>query len=262
MLQNNTKIGNLPDTSLAHQFVDDIFQFLFIPKTGVSQNQGDLEKGLYALKSHLATFIYDVVNDGAKSQTQADTFFDALPGAYESLQEDAAAFLRNDPTALSISEVLQAYLGFCAIAVYRISHQLRKQGIENISRIFTEHAHSKTGVDIHPGSTIGSHFFIDRGTGVAVGETAVIGNDVKLYQGITIGALNSAKGKKKSKRHPTIENNVIIYSGATIFGGDTIIGRDSIIGGNAWITFGVPATRLCTTKARRAIRTNSLTKIL
>ncbi len=244
LLQSNARVGPLPDKDLAHQFIDDIFGFLFIPKTGVNQRESDLERGLYALKSHLATLIYDVVNDGIKSQTAADNFFEALPDVYATLQKDAAAFIDNDPAALNISEVLQAYPGFYAIAVYRISNQLWKQGIRALPRIFTEYAHSRTGVDIHPGAAIGDSFFIDHGTGVVIGETTVIGKEVKVYQGVTIGALNSAKGRKKTKRHPTIEDNVIIYSGATILGGDTVIGRDSVIGGNAWITFPVPPNSL------------------
>ncbi|HMR85306.1 MAG TPA: serine acetyltransferase [Niabella sp.] len=243
LLKNNAKIGNLPDKDLAHQFVDDIFAFLFIPKTGVNQKESDLEKGLYALKSHLATLIYDVVGDGAKSQTQADTFFEALPQLYAALQKDAEAFVANDPAALNISQILQTYPGFYAITVYRISNQLRKQGIRVLPRIFAEYAHSKTGIDIHPYATIGANFFIDHGTGVVIGETSVIGNDVRMYQGVTIGALNSAKTKKQAKRHPTIEDNVVIYSGATILGNITV-GRDSVIGGNAWITFDVPAGSL------------------
>lgn len=239
LLKNNAKIGNLPDKDLAHQFIDDIFQFLFIPRTGINQKESDLEKGLYALKSHLATLIYDVLNDGAKSQEAADTFFNALPDLYARLQKDAEAFVANDPAAYNVSQILQAYPGFYAIAVYRISNQLRTQGIRALPRIFAEYAHSKTGIDIHPYATIGDNFFIDHGTGVVIGETSVIGNDVRMYQGVTVGALNSAKTKKKSKRHPTIENNVIIYSGATILG-DVTIGKDSVIGGNAWVTFDVP----------------------
>ncbi|GAB3426697.1 serine O-acetyltransferase [Niabella aquatica] len=252
LLQNNAKLGNLPDKDLAHQFIDDVFRFLFIPKTGVNQKESDLEKGLYALKSHLATLIYDVVNDGAKSQVAADSFFEALPDVYVALQKDAAAFIANDPAALNISEVLQAYPGFYAIAVYRISNQLWKQGIRNLPRIFTEYAHSKTGVDIHPGATIGGNFFVDHGTGVVIGETTIIGNNVKVYQGVTIGALNSAKSKKNARRHPVIEDNVILYSGATIVGGETIIGRDSIIGGNAWVTFSVPENSLVYNKSEVA----------
>ncbi|MFT4094759.1 MAG: serine acetyltransferase [Niabella sp.] len=243
LLQNNARIGNLPDKDLAQQFIDDIFQFLFIPKTGINQKETDLEKGLYALKSHLATLIYDVVNDGGKSQMQADAFFEALPGLYAALQKDAEAFVANDPAALNISQILQTYPGFYAIAVYRISNQLRRQDIRGLPRIFAEYAHSKTGIDIHPHATIGSHFFIDHGTGVVIGETSIIGNNVRMYQGVTIGALNSAKTKKQAKRHPSIEDNVIIYSGATILGNITV-GHDTVIGGNAWVTFDVPANSL------------------
>jgi len=250
LLQNNKKLGNLPDKDLAHQFVDDMFGFLFIPKNGVNQKESDIEKGVYGLKSHLATLVYDVVNDGTQSQQETDVFFEALPELYTSLYKDAEAFVANDPAALDISEVLHAYPGFYAIAVYRLSNQLWKQGIKNLPRIFTEYAHSKTGIDIHPGATIGQHFFIDHGTGVVIGETTIIGNNIRIYQGVTIGALNSAaKSKKKSKRHPTIEDNVVIYSGATILGGETTIGKDKVIGGNAWITFAVPPGSLVYNKS-------------
>ncbi|MCD2425036.1 serine O-acetyltransferase [Niabella pedocola] len=246
LLQRHNKkhAGNLPDKVLSHQFVDDIFGFLFVPQTGVNQKESDLEKGWYSLKSHLTTLIYDVVSDGAEAQALSDTFFAGLPGLYETLQKDASFFVANDPAALNKEEVLHAYPGFYAIAVYRISNTLWKLGIRVLPRIFTEYAHSKTGIDIHPGATIGASFFIDHGTGVVIGETAVIGEKVKIYQGVTIGALNSAKVKKDQKRHPTIEDNVILYSGATILGGDTVIGKDSVIGGNAWITFSVPPSSL------------------
>ena len=241
---NKKHTGNIPDKELSHQFIDDIFEFLFVPKTGVNQKESDLEKGWFSLKSHLTTLIYDVVSDGAKAQGLSDHFFKELPGIYALLQKDASFFIVNDPAALNKEEVLHAYPGFYAIAIYRISHQLWKQDIRALPRIFTEYAHSKTGIDIHPGATIGASFFIDHGTGVVIGETAVIGEKVKIYQGVTIGALNSAKTRKDKKRHPTVEDNVIIYSGATILGGDTVIGKDSIIGGNAWITFSVPPASL------------------
>jgi len=246
LLQRHNKkhTGNIPDKALSHQFVDDLFGFLFVPKTGVNQKESDLEKGWYSLKSHLTTLIYDVVSDGAKAQNLSDQFFNALPDVYETLQKDASFFLVNDPAALSKEEVLHAYPGFYAIAVYRVSNALWKLGIRVLPRIFTEYAHSKTGIDIHPGATIGPSFFIDHGTGVVIGETAVIGEKVKIYQGVTIGALNSARVKKDKRRHPTVEDNVILYSGATILGGDTVIGKDSVIGGNAWITFSVPPSSL------------------
>ena len=241
---NNQSQNNLPDKQSAHEFVDGLFEFLFIPKTGVNKKQTDIDKGWFSLKSHLATLVYDVVNEGSKSQQISEEFFAALPEVYHSLQKDAQAFISNDPAALNIEEVYQAYPGFYAIAIYRLSNILWKKDIRALARLFTEYAHSKTGVDIHPGATIADSFFIDHGTGVVIGETAIIGNNVKLYQGVTIGALNSAKNKTETKRHPTIEDNVIIYSGATILGGETVVGADSVIGGNAWITFSVPPASL------------------
>jgi serine O-acetyltransferase len=241
--QNSQFSSTLPDKAMVHHFVDDLFGYLFIPKTR-KQQLSDLEKEWQSLKSHLNTLIYDVTGDGKKSQLFSDRFFEELPAIYEVLQQDAASVLENDPAATSIEEVYLAYPGFYAITIYRFANQLWKSGIEILPRLFTEYAHSKTGIDIHPGATIGLSFFIDHGTGVVIGETSVIGNHVKIYQGVTIGALNSAKGKADKKRHPTIEDNVIIYSGATILGGKTVIGRDSVIGGNVWITYNVPPSSL------------------
>ena len=129
-----------------------------------------------------------------------------------------------------------AYPGFSATAVYRFSHQLWKQGVKILPRVFAEYAHSKTGIDIHPGATIGQSFFIDHGTGIVIGETTIIGDNVKIYQGVTLGALSVQKEKASEKRHPTIEDNVVIYSNATILGGETVVGHDSVIGGNVWLT--------------------------
>ena len=242
--QNNRLSSTLPDKALVHHFIDDLFGYLFVPKTGKKQQLADLEKEWQSLKSHLNTLIYDVTADGSRSQLTSDLFFEDLPGIYESLQRDAASVLENDPAATQIEEVFLAYPGFYAVAVYRFAHQLSSQGIRILPRLFTEYAHSRTGIDIHPGATIGVPFFIDHGTGVVIGETSIIGDNVKIYQGVTIGALNSAKDKVADKRHPTIEDNVIIYSGATILGGKTVIGRDSVIGGNVWITHNVPSSSL------------------
>ena len=140
----------------------------------------------------------------------------------------------GDPAAKSESEITRSYLGFYAIAAYRISNRLLILGVDNIPRIITEHAHSKTGIDINPGATIGHHLCIDHGTGIVIGETADIGNYVKIYQGVTIGALSVRKADAGKKRHPTIEDYVVVYAGATILGGDTTIGHHSIIGGNVW----------------------------
>jgi serine O-acetyltransferase len=225
-----------PDKELAKEFIDSFFEFLFIPNQQRKNAVGDLEKEFESFKSHLSTLIYDVVRDGEKTQAFTETFFTATPAIYKSLLKDAEAVLKFDPAARSIEEVLVAYPGFYATAVYRFSHQLWIQGVKILPRMFAEYAHSKTGIDIHPGATIGESFFIDHGTGIVIGETTVIGKNAKIYQGVTLGALSVSKTNTKTQRHPTIEDNVIIYSGATILGGDTVIGHDSVIGGNVWLT--------------------------
>ncbi len=170
----------------------------------------------------------------------ADKFFAAIPHIKMQLNEDAAFLALNDPAATAVDEVIMAYPGFFAILVYRLAHCLAGLGVPVIPRVMTEHAHSLTGIDIHPNASIGSEFFIDHGTGIVIGETAIIGNRVKLYQGVTIGALSVDKTLASTKRHPTIEDDVIIYAGSTILGGDTIIGHDSVVGGNVWLTESVP----------------------
>lgn len=170
----------------------------------------------------------------------ADLFFDALPRLYDKLNEDVLAMYEGDPAAKSRSEVIQTYPGFYAIAAYRIAHELHKLGVKGIPRVITEHAHSRTGIDIHPSARIGNHFCIDHGTGVVIGETAVIGDHVKIYQGVTLGALSVSKDDALKKRHPTIEDHVVVYAGATILGGDTVIGHHSVVGGNVWLTRSVP----------------------
>ena len=167
-------------------------------------------------------------------------FLDRLPHVYDLLLMDAEAILEGDPAAVSRTEVIRSYPGFSAMTAYRLAHEFYELGVPLIPRVLTEHAHSRTGVDIHPGATIGKRFCIDHGTGIVIGETVNIGNDVKIYQGVTLGALSVKKEMAKTKRHPTIQDNVIIYSGATILGGETVIGHDSIIGGNVWLTESVP----------------------
>ncbi len=170
-----------------------------------------------------------------------DNYVSSLPTVLEKLNLDAEAILNCDPASLSIQEIYMAYPGFYAIAIYRLAHELYAQGFPLVPRLMTEYAHRQTGVDINPGAQIGDSFFIDHATGVVIGETAVIHDNVKLYQGVTLGALYVAKNLQKTKRHPTIMSNVTIYANATILGGDTIIGENSVIGGNAWLTASVPA---------------------
>jgi serine O-acetyltransferase len=171
-----------------------------------------------------------------KEDELSESFFNRIMEIKHLLEVDARFIAANDPAASGIDEVIMAYPGFYAILVYRIAHCIANLGVPIIPRIMTEHAHSLTGIDIHPKATIGSEFFIDHGTGIVIGETAIIGNRVKLYQGVTIGALSVSKDKALTKRHPTIEDDVIIYAGSTILGGETVIGHDSVIGGNVWLT--------------------------
>ncbi|MDH5367954.1 MAG: serine acetyltransferase [Cyclobacteriaceae bacterium] len=165
-----------------------------------------------------------------------NSFFDALPEVHGKLEQDVTAMYEGDPAAINVSEVIHSYPGFYAIAAYRFAHELHKLGVEIIPRMITEHAHSKTGIDIHPAAQIGNYFCIDHGTGIVIGETTNIGNHVKIYQGVTLGALSVDKKDAKKKRHPTIEDYVVIYSSATILGGNTVVGHHSVVGGNVWIT--------------------------
>jgi serine O-acetyltransferase len=181
-----------------------------------------------------------VLNDQQQLKTLTDEFLDALPQFHALLLSDAEAIFRGDPAARSIDEVLLAYPGFLAIAVYRIAHWLFMKAVPTVPRMLTEHAHRLTGVDIHPGATIGEAFVIDHGTGIVIGETTVIQDNVKIYQGVTLGALSVEKSLADKKRHPTIERDVVIYANATILGGETTIGAGTIVGGNVWITASVP----------------------
>jgi len=181
----------------------------------------------------------------AIAQQKAIQFLRKIPDLRYLLEEDVHAAYQGDPAAKSYHEIVFCYPGLEAITIYRIAHELHLLGVPLIPRIMTEYAHSKTGIDIHPGAQIGHSFFIDHGTGVVIGETCVIGNNVKIYQGVTLGALSfprDADGKiiRGMKRHPTIEDEVVIYANATILGGDTVIGHHSVIGSNVWLTHSVP----------------------
>ena len=170
-------------------------------------------------------------------------FFRRIPKIREYLETDLEAFYDGDPAAENLDEIILCYPGFYAISVFRMAHELYTMGVPMLPRIMTEYAHGQTGIDINPGATIGKYFFIDHGTGIVIGETTTIGEHVKIYQGVTLGALSTRGGRKlqNKKRHPTIEDHVTIYSGASILGGDTVIGKGSIIGGNVFITSSVEA---------------------
>jgi len=183
-------------------------------------------------------------------------FFEELQVIHTRLLEDVSAMYSGDPAAKSQLEVIRTYPGFYAIAAYRIAHALHLMNVHGIPREITEHAHNKTGIDIHPGAKIGHYFCIDHGTGVVIGETCVIGNHVKIYQGVTLGALSINKEDADIKRHPTIEDNVVVYAGATILGGDTVVGHDSVIGGNVWLTRSVSPYSKIYYQAREANEIN------
>lgn len=195
----------------------------------------EIKSKLVQVKSKLKKIIQNL-NNSDNTDEIVNQFFDNLPKIYEALLKDAEAICKGDPAAFDIQEVIRIYPGFLAIYHHRIAHEFYKMNIKYLPRILSEDVHSKTGIDIHPGATIGEYFCIDHGTGIVIGETTVIGNWVKIYQGVTLGALSVEKGMAKTKRHPTIENHVVIYAGATILGGKTIIGHHSIVGGNTWLT--------------------------
>ncbi|MET1055395.1 MAG: serine O-acetyltransferase EpsC [Pedobacter sp.] len=188
----------------------------------------------------------------------AAIFYKELPELYRKMNTDITATLNGDPAAQSEFEIIRSYPGFLAVSFYRLAHHLLKLGIPLIPRILTEYAHSVTGIDIHPGAVIGEFLFIDHGTGIVIGETTVIGDHVKLYQGVTLGALSVDKFMANTKRHPTIGDHVIIYSGATILGGDTFIGENSVIGGNVWLTKSVlPDSTVYHQSAMKVIETKN-----
>ena len=239
LVQYHQQFYCIPQKQKAEAFVDELFQLLFLP-----QGKGSamvLQQQYQHVHLALASLLVDAALDGEKATRITNNFCMALPQIYNLLIQDAEALLASDPAARSLAEVIIAYPGFYTTVIYRLAHQLWQQGLTLLPRLFCEYAHSKTGIDIHPGARIGHSFAIDHGTGIVIGETTVIGNRVKLYQGVTLGALSVAKNAASSKRHPTIEDDVVIYSGATILGGDTIIGKGSIIGGNVWLTHSVPS---------------------
>jgi serine O-acetyltransferase len=178
--------------------------------------------------------------DQCNNKEVSKAFFEQVPEIFRLLNTDIQAIVEGDPAAHTRFEVVRAYPGFFALCFYRLAHALHQLDVPLLPRILTEQAHSRTGIDIHPAAQIGEYFFIDHGTGIVIGETAKVGNHVKLYQGVTLGALSVAKDMAFTKRHPTVEDDVVIYSGATILGGDTVIGHHSVIGGNVWLTKSVP----------------------
>lgn len=243
----------MPCKTHTNKFINDIIQLLFpldVPRSADEYllRFRDAELQMRRLLNNLKVLLTQ-----SPDQITHD-FFNALEGIYDKLRMDADSIYKFDPAAASVQEVIHAYPGFFAISVYRISHQLVKQKAPVLPRMFSEYAHGRTGIDINPGANIGDSFFIDHGTGVVIGETTDIGNNVKIYQGVTLGALTVEKDLAATKRHPTLEDNVIIYAGSTVLGGKTVIGRDSVIGGNVWLTESVPPKSVVYHKSEIRIR--------
>ncbi len=220
----------------AELFIDDLYRLLFNLDATPCECEYEVAQRLKAKELEFSGIIYDYLKDNEVAQKETLSFFNSIENIYLTLLRDAQAILDNDPAAQNLEEVYMAYPGFYAIVVHRFAHQLWLQNLKLLARVWSEFAHSKTGIDIHPGAKIGNNFCIDHGTGIVIGETCVIGNNVKIYQGVTLGALSVSKDKMNAVRHPRIGDNVVIYSGATILGGQTHIGHDSTIGGNVWLT--------------------------
>ena len=234
------------DFNIKHKteaFTNNLFYTLFDANACVEKNIKQLETDF----NEIYTLACKV--DASKCAKIWQIFLSKLPEILENLNLDAQELVNNDPASNNIEEVYLAYPGFFAISIYRFSHELYKLNTPLIPRLMSEYAHSKTGTDIHPGATIGKSFFIDHATGTVIGETCLIKEHVKIYQGVTLGALQVSKELKNIKRHPTVEDNVTIYANATILGGETIIGENSIIGGNVWITESIPKNSLVYHKA-------------
>lgn len=238
LYQAHSQKKTLPAPQLVELFIESLLALLF-PAHSVKKivSKEQLEEEIEKNKKQLEVLLLHVEGELDKEvQHVVNAFYDLLPATYDLLLKDAEAIEKGDPAARGIEEVMRSYPGFYAISIFRIANVLFQLNVPFLPRIFTELAHSKTGIDIHPGATVGEYFFIDHGTGIVIGETTVIGKNVKIYQGVTLGALSVKKEMAETKRHPTIEDGVVIYAGATILGGRTTIGENAVIGGNTWIT--------------------------
>ena len=270
------KIFNNPDRLEVRQLVDNMFRIIFPgyfrDKTYKIYNPHysfgvNIEDAFYHLNKQVKLAL-DFSKENAdmteeeklkESYRICTSFFGRVPKIREYIETDLIATLDGDPAAGCFEEIILAYPGLIAITVYRIAHELYLEKVPILPRLMTEYAHSQTGIDIHPGATIDKYFFIDHGTGIVIGETSIIGKDVKIYQGVTIGALSTRGGQKLSgkKRHPTICDHVTIYAGASILGGDTVIGENTVIGGNTFITKSIaPNTRVSMKNIEMEYRTS------
>lgn len=238
--------SNLPDRQVVYSIIEDLHKITFPGYFGTERflsGEAYAEGIMVSLYEKMRSQIKMILGDKKKAEELTVRFMEEIPTVQQLLMKDVEAQLAGDPAASSESEIILAYPGLYTIFVYRYAHILYQLDVPLLPRIMSEYAHGQTGIDINPGATIGEYFFIDHGTGIVIGETAIIGNGVKIYQGVTIGALSTRKGQALSgvKRHPTIEDNVIIYANATILGGNTVVGAGATVAGNTFVTESIPA---------------------
>lgn len=247
-------LGRVPRRKKVHDFLNGTIGYLF-PILSFCDNEDEaisLDDILALLKEILESYDSGVLD----TKELINQFKEELPNIYDTLIKDAIAIYEGDPAAQSIEEVIISYPGFYAILVYRIAHVLNNLSVTIIPRMLTEFSHSKTGIDIHAHAKIGESFCIDHGTGIVIGETTEIGKHVKIYQGVTLGALSVSKSLGGKKRHPSIEDHTVIYAGSTILGGNTTIGHHSTIGGNVWLTHSVAPHSVVLNQAKVHLRNN------
>lgn len=246
LVQGYILSSSVPRKKQVIDFAQELIDYMFPVVENEKTYQVRHKKKQAALSNQLLEilFAFSESYELEGEEEIANKFFGSLDKVKQELLDDANALLQFDPAAKSIEEIVLTYPGFMAVTAYRVAHVLCSLRVPLVPRMISEWAHSITGIDIHPGASIGVPFMIDHGTGVVIGETSVIGKNVKIYQGVTIGALAVKKEEAETKRHPTIEDNVIVYANSTILGGRTVIGRDSIIGGNCFVTDSVPAQSL------------------
>ncbi len=242
ILNKEKKLEDVPQNNVISGWASSLIGLIF-PELGERKFDSiePIEAAYLQLQNELVVMLNATTACcDCNNEKRAVDFFRGIPELYRVLNTDIEAIFQGDPAAKNEFEVIRAYPGFLALCFYRVAHLMLLQNIPLLPRILTEHAHSRTGIDIHPGAKIGEYCMIDHGTGVVIGETSIIGDHVKIYQGVTLGALSVDKSMASVKRHPTIEDHVIIYSNATILGGDTVVGHHSVIGGNVWLTNSVP----------------------
>ena len=234
---NSEHCAEVPSMELSRQLIDNLVHALFPIRQNCGVDEGEIAIELDRCAVNLREVLYPIHLSLDRSPKEVtDDFFSRMPETFEQLAVDAAAVTKYDPAANCVEEIILSYPGFYAISVYRMAHILYELKVPFLPRIMSEYAHEKTGIDIHPGAQIASPFFIDHGTGIVIGETARIGREVRIFQGVTLGALTVERSMANTRRHPTIEDHVVIYAGSTILGGDTVIGHHTVVGGNTWIT--------------------------